>query len=72
MVFWHFVDVLAAKTKTFGEHFILRISSFNLRWNESFTCLNFNDVTITDKCFSNGIRLEQSGGNFLGLKPKVC
>ena len=72
MVFWHFVMlfVLSAKTKTFSELFILRMFSLNSRWNESFTCLNFN-VTMPDKSFLKGIRLEQGGGHFFYLKPKV-
>ena len=55
----------------FGERFILRMSSFSWSRNESFTSLNFNDVTISDQSFSNGIRLEQRGGHFLDLKLKV-
>ena len=72
MVFWPFVDVICfvAKTKTFGELLILRMSSFNSRWNESFTCLNFNDVTMSDKSFSKGIRSEQGGGH-VDLESKV-
>ena len=58
------------KTKTFGELFILRMSTFNSRWKESFY-LNFIDVTISDKSFLNEIRSEQGSGHFLDLKPKV-
>ena len=73
MGFWHFVDIIcfaSKKQKTFGELFILRMSSFNSRWKKSFY-LNFNDVTISDKSFLNGIRSEQGGVHFLDLKPKV-
>ena len=47
------------------------MSLFNLRWNESVTCLNFDDVTLSDNFFSNGTRSEHGGGHLFDLKPKV-
>ena len=64
--FWS-LSVAEAGVRAMGSTLSLILNLPNCLILRLITSLNFNAVIISDKSFSDGIRLEQSGGHFYDL-----